>query len=118
MITLEDIFGVINKSIDIAIKQDVYELNLFEYLQTNKVKKTIVQSFNNTFVMKSIVHQIEELDMYLNGGDRFNIIQESYEWMGEQRAQRMKNFLEQILNDVNQYEKPKRRGRKPKTANK
>lgn len=118
MIKLEDIFEKINCSIDVAIKQDVYELNLFEYLQTNKVKKDVVQSFDNTFVMKSIVHQIEELDLYLNEGDRYDIIKESYEWMGKLRAQRMRNFLQQILNDIEQYEKPKRRGRKPKTADK
>jgi hypothetical protein len=118
MITLEDIFDTINRSIDDAIKRDVYELNLFEYLQANKTKKNLMQVLSNSFLLESISHQIEELDLYLNEGDRFDIIKESYEWMGKLRAQRMKNFLEQILSDVKEYEKPRRRGRKPKSSNK
>lgn len=118
MATLEDIYFIVNQAIDLAFMQEKYQLNLFDYLQGENFKKSEIDSFLQSSLKTSIVHQIEEIDMYLLGGPTANDLREAYSWMGKPRARKVKEYLEKILEDATRYEKTKRRGRKSKSANK
>lgn len=118
MATLEDIYHIVNQAIDLAFMQEKYQLNFFDYLKSENFKKDIIESFLISSLKISIDHQIEELDMYLIGGASANDLREAYSWMGKPRARKVKEYLEKILEDAIRYGKTKRKGRKPKSANK
>lgn len=118
MATVEDIYYLVNQAIDLAFMQEKYQLDFFNYLQGENFKKSDMDCFLKSALKTSIDHQIEELDMYLLGGPTANDLREAYSWMGKPRARKVKEYLEKILEDAIKYEKTKRRGRKPKSANK
>lgn len=117
MASLEDIYEIINSAIDTAFTQEKYQLNFYEYLQGENFKKDQITSFINSSLGVAIVHQIEELELYLNGGDQASFVRESYGWMGKPRARKAKEYLEKIMEDASKYEQSKRRGRKPGSKN-
>jgi hypothetical protein len=116
MATLTDLYNIVNTAIDIAFTQEKYHLNFYEYLRSESFKKEQVMSFLNSSLAVAIVHQIEELNLYLNDDGVYSFIKESYDWMGQSRAEKTKEYLKKILDDAEKYEKSKRRGRKPKTT--
>jgi hypothetical protein len=118
MATVEDIYYIVNQAIDLAFMQEKYQLNFFDYLKGENFKKDVVDTFLNSSLKVCIDHQIEELDMYILGGPTANDLREAYSWMGKPRARKVKEYLEKILKDASDYERTKRRGRKPKTSNK
>lgn len=118
MASLKDIYYMVNQAIDLAFVQENYNLNFYEYLQSEKVKQEDIKTFLNSSVGLAVTHQIEELELYLLGGTSASDLREAYNWMGKPRARKVKEYLNNILQDAIRYEKSKRRGRKPKTANK
>lgn len=118
MASLEDIFDIVNTAIDTAFTQEKYQLNFYEYLQGENFKKDIIVEFINSSLGSAIIYQIEEIEMYLEGGDRAAFVRESYGWMGKPRARKVKEYLQKIMEDANKYEQSKRKGRKPGSKNK
>ena len=118
MSSLSEIYDLVNTAIDAAFIKEKYQLNFYDYLESEKIKKEQIQSFISSSLGIAIVHQIEELDLYLDGGSQAAFVRESYGWMGKPRARKMKEYLEKIMNDAKKYEQSKRSGRKRKTTNK
>ena len=118
MTTLQDIYYIINIAIDDVFFREKYQLNFFQYLKSQNFKRKEVISFINCSLYTSILQQIEELDLYLDGGDVAICVSESYGWMGKPRSRKVKEYLEEILDDAKRYEQSKKPGRKPKTTNK
>lgn len=116
--SLGDIFDIVNKAIDLAFTKEKYQLKFLDYLKDQKFKKEIVTSFINSTLFVSIQDQITELDLYLYGGNDSQSFKEAYAWMGKSRAKKIKEYLQQILDDAKSYEQSKRRGRKPGSKNK
>lgn len=118
MTTVKEIYDMINIAIDDAFVREKYQLNFFQYLEGEKFKRKEVISFMNSSLYTAVLHQIEELNLYLDGGERAVYVRESYNWLGKPRARKIKEYLEKILDDAKRYEQSKKPGRKPKTANK
>ena len=119
MKSLSDIFDIVNKAIDDAFIHEKYCLNFYDYLQSQKYKRIEIINFISSSLGQSLFDQIEELDVYLNGGEQATFLNEVYDWMGKPRAERVRNYLNKILEDAKRYEQFKKPGRKPKaTANK
>jgi len=117
MASLEDVFDIVNSAIDTAFTQEKYQLNFYEYLQGENLKKDEILKFIDSSLGVAITYQIEEIEMYLEGGDRAAFVRESYNWMGKPRARKVKEYLEKIMEDARKYEQSKRRGRKPGSKN-
>lgn len=118
MKSLKEICDYINAIIDDAFRLENYTNNFLQDLKIYKPTKKVVKEFIVSSLGVAIQYQIDELDVYLNGGDYYNFVRESYEWMGKSRALEFRNFLNSIIEDANSYAGTKKRGRKPKTANK
>jgi len=118
MTSVSDIFDLINSAIDTAVVHEKYNLNFYEYLKQENYKREEIQTFLNSSIFLAIQHQIEELDCYLEGGDRAAFFRESYGWMGKPRARKLLDYLKRMIFDAEKYEKSKRRGRKPGSKNK
>lgn len=114
MASLEDIFEIVNGAIDHAFIEEKYQLNFYNYLQGEKYKRAEVIKFISSSLGEAISNQIEELDVYLEGGEKEKYIWESYKWMGKPRARKVRDYLNKILEDAVRYEQSKKPGRKPK----
>jgi len=113
---LEELYDLINEAIDNAFRDEKYDLDFYTCLQATNCKRNIIKEFIDSNLGVAIKHQIEELHLYIVGGEQYVFIQESYDWMGKHRAQKTKNYLNQIIEDAKRYEKSKRPGRKPKAS--
>jgi hypothetical protein len=118
MAILEDISDIVNKAIDHAFIDEKYQLNFYNYLQGEQCKRSVVLQFINSSLGLALVNQIEEIDLYLEGGDKAAFFRESYGWMGKPRARKVRDYLNKILEDADKYERSKRPGRKPGSKNK
>ena len=109
--SLKKICVEINNVIDLAFYHQQYDFNFFEYLKENKVKKNEINEFLNSIFATHIVGQIQELILYLQQSKESSVVLESYDWMGIGRAIKLKDYLENIMEDAKRYEKTKRGGR-------
>ena len=110
----DDVYDIVNKAIDIAFTQQKYNLNFYEYLRSEKYNKEEIIQFNTSSLYTAMNHQVEELDIYLNGGEKYDFIKEAYNWMGKLRIQKLRDYLKNIMEDAKKFERSKNRGRKPK----
>jgi len=114
------IYDIVNNAIDIAFTQEKYQLNFFSYLKSENANRKDILTFLESNLGKALVDQVQELDMYLDGGNGEQILKEAYSWMGKPRVRKIRNYLNQIIEDAKDYEQSKKPGRKRKsrTANK
>jgi len=112
----ETIYDIVNNAIDIAFTQEKYQLNFLSYLKSENAKRKDVLSFLESNLGKALVDQIQELDMYLNGGNGEQILKEAYSWMDKPRVRKIRNYLNQIIEDAKNYEQSKKPGRKRKSG--
>jgi hypothetical protein len=118
MLFVEDIYAIVNTAIEQAFFDEKYHLNFYEYLKSIDTKKEIATEFLKSNLFTSIKDQIQEIDMYLDGGESAAILREAYSWMGKPRARKVRDYLNTIVEDAKKYEQSKRRGRKPGSKNK
>lgn len=118
MLFVEDIYAIVNTAIEQAFFDEKYHLNFYEYLKSIDTKKEIATEFLKSNLFTSIKDQIQEIDMYLDGGESAAILREAYSWMGKSRARKVRDYLNTIVEDAKKYEQSKRRGRKPGSKNK
>jgi hypothetical protein len=112
MASIKEVYKVLDGVVDFAFLREIYDFDFFDYLKKEKVNKNQIQEFLDSSFSVSLYHQIEELSIYLEDSERTSIVSESYEWMGKFRALKLKNYLQQILDDAYKYERTKRGGRK------
>ena len=118
MIFLEDIYSIINTAIELAFFEQKYNLNFYEYLNSENLKREQVLSLINSTLFVSIKDQVEEINLYLDGGDSSSFFREAYGWLGKPRARKIRDYLSNIMEDTKKYEQSKRRGRKSGSKNK
>jgi alpha-amylase/alpha-mannosidase (GH57 family) len=118
MASMGDLCALVNQAIDHAFYQEKYTLNFSEYLNDEKFKQVEVKLFIDSSLGTAIHDQIEEMDLYLNGGSEAAFVREAYNWLGKPRARKIRDYLNKILEDAKTYEQSKRRGRKPGSKNK
>jgi hypothetical protein len=112
---IETLYDVVNEAINLVFSEDKYDLDFFVYLSSQKISRNDIKKFIKSYLYTSLVDQVNELNLYLIDNA---LLKEAYEWMGEQRVIKTRDFLNKIIEDAKQYEKSKRPGRKPKTSNK
>lgn len=104
-----DLSEMIAHAISNAFYSEDYSLKLYDTLKKRSVKKSDVVDFLGSDSFSCIVCQIDEIVMYLNGASNLS---ESYDWMGKHRVLEFKQYLENIILDVKQYEIDRKPGRK------
>lgn len=112
---IETLYDVVNEAINLVFSEDKYDLDFFVYLSSQKISRNDIKKFIESYLYTSLVDQVNELNLYLIDNA---LLKEAYEWMGEQRVIKTRDFLNKIIEDAKQYEKSKRPGRKSKTSNK
>lgn len=118
MASVEDIYDIVNNAIELAFFDEKYQLNFFDYLRGENFKRDQIKEFIESTLFTSIKDQIDEIDMYLMGGDSAAIFREAYNWLGKPRARKVRDYLNKIIEDSRKYEQSKRGGRKAGSKNK
>jgi len=108
-----EIYIIVNKAIDDAVKFEKYQLNLYAFLKSESLKRNEILSFINSSLASQIIDEVAHLDLYLDGGPDVADLREVYGWMGKPRARKYRDYLLKMIDDAKQYEKEKRPGRKP-----
>jgi len=105
----EWILSVIND----AFYTENYSKKIYDEMKQSSIKRSDVLSFLNSNSFDSIICQVSEIDMYLNGAQNLS---EAYEWMGKERVINFKQYLQSIILDVTQYEIDRKPGRKKRAS--
>lgn len=108
------LYDIVERVIDDAFFHQTYTFSMYDYLKSNKVTKPIVSEFINSATASSLSTTVEDLDLYLEGGndDLHKQIREAYGNLGKPTARKIRDYLYCILEDAWRYEKDKRPGRK------
>lgn len=113
---MKDIFFIVEKAVDEAFTNDRYLLNLYDYLKLESIKGVEAKRLNESQTMLSVNSLSNELDEYIEGGNR--IVFEAYKHLGKPKARKIKNYLDRLINDAKQYEHDRKPGRKKGSKNK
>ena len=112
----DEIYSLVNGAIDLAVTDQQYKLNIYDFAKSEKMKRRDMVSFLNSSLVSQMRDEAKHLDMYLNGGPAD--LTECYGWMGKTRAAKYRDYLYKMIEDAERYEKERRPGRKPGSKNK
>ena len=113
----DELYDVVEKTIDYVF-QGRYMLNMYEYLKSSKVSRTVVDEFLMSCTATEVKNLVLDLEGYLEGGsdDTHKQLREGYGHLGKPEARKIKNYLMKILEDAERYRHDKRPGRKPRLS--
>ena len=91
---------IVEDALDDAFTRDVYTLNMYDLLKSQKVTKAELLELQESSTISEISSIIEELELYLEGGDdsEHKQIREGYGHLGKPKARKIKNYLCDSLN--------------------
>lgn len=117
--TQVDLFDMVEQVIDDVFRNQVYTFNMYRYLRSNQVKRPVVDEFVDSVTVKNIQNSIDELDLYLEGGNDSDHkqIREAYGYLGKPTARKIRDYLNSILTDTWTYQNDKRPGRRKGSKN-
>ena len=116
---LYQMYDVVEHTIEYAFKGK-FMLNMYDLLKSNKATKRDVEVFLESQTAKNLTLSIYDLEDYLEGGsdEQHKQLREAYGHLGKPEARKIKNYLEQILQDCWKYDQEKRSGRRRRTISK
>lgn len=112
---LQEIYFDVEKSIDYAF-DGRFVMKFYDYLKIRGTKKVEVEKFLSSPIIGEIADLIVDLDEYLEGGsdNLHKQLREGYSHIPKPVARSIRKYLQSILDDANQYNHDKRRGRRKK----
>jgi hypothetical protein len=107
----------VEKAIDLAFEGQ-FVLKFYDYLKVRGTKKIEVEEFIQSSTVTEITSLIEDLNDYLEGGsdEIHKQLREAYGHIPKPKARKIKNYLEEILEDAWKYNHDKRKGRRKKVS--
>ena len=105
----------VEKAIDYAF-EGKFVLKFYDYLKIRGTKKYEVEGFIASFTAREILNLINDLDDYLEGGPDNNHkqLREAYGHIPKPQARKIKNYLNDIIEDALRYQHDKRPGKRKK----
>lgn len=112
----KEVYYDVEKSIDYAF-EGKFVMKFYDYLKVRKTLKREVEEFIVSETAQSISYTINDLEEYLRGGsdNQHKQLREAYGHIPKPQARKIKNYLNEILEDAEKYNYEKRRGRRKKT---
>lgn len=112
---IHEVYNDIEKAIDYAFNGQ-FVLKFYDYLKIRETKKKEVEEFLSSSTLLNIKELILELEEYIEGGSDkdHKLLREAYGHISKPEARKIKNYLDNILQDAERYNYDKRRGRRKK----
>jgi hypothetical protein len=115
---MEDYLTDLEKAIDFAFMEGKFVMNFYSYLKIKNARRTDAQEFLASTTKSNIEEVVQELDIYLEGGNTElnKLIREAYGYLPKPQARKIRNYLVGFVEDANQYirDKNAKSKRKPK----
>ncbi len=107
----------VEKAIDYAF-QGKFVLDFYQYLKIKGAVKQVVEDFIKSNTAYNIIEIVGDLDTYLEGGsdNQHKQVREAYGHLPKPQARKIKNYLNNILEDAHRYKYDKRSGRRKKSS--
>ena len=67
--TQVDLFDIVEQVLDNVFVSKVYTFDMYRYLRSNEVKRPVVDEFVDSITAKNIQTTVDELNLYLEGGN-------------------------------------------------
>jgi hypothetical protein len=114
-LNLYETFTDVEKAIDLAFNGH-FVLKFYDYLKIKQVKKVEIEEFIKSSTAKELMHLVLDLDCYLEGGkdEMHKQLREGYGHIPKPQARKIRNYLNEILEDALRYNHDRRRGRRKK----
>ena len=114
-INLHEVYYDVEKAIDYAFKGQ-FVLKFYDYLKVRGTKKIEVDEFIESLTAGEINNLVMDLDDYLEGGsdEIHKQLREGYGHIPKPQARKIRNYLNEILEDAQKYSYDKRPGRRKK----
>ena len=112
----EELFTIVDRALDEAMVNNRFLFNMYNYLKTNKWTRRDTDQFIESSVAAELSDTVEELNVYLKGGDK--TLKEAYGHLPKPKARKIKDYLYGILEDAWKYHNERKPGRKPGSKNK
>ena len=114
-LNLYETYTDVEKAIDLAFDGH-FVLKFYDYLKIKQVKKVEIEEFIESSTAKELSDLVTELNDYLEGGsdNMHKQLREGYGHIPKPQARKIKNYLNEILEDALRYNHDRRRGRRKK----
>jgi hypothetical protein len=115
--TLHEVYFDVEKAIDYAF-QGQFVLKFYDYLKVRGTKRVEVAEFIESSTANEISNLVMDLDQYLEGGsdEMHKQLREGYGHIPKPQARKIRNYLNDILEDALKYNHDKRPGRRKKAS--
>jgi len=93
-------------------------INIYQYFESKGAKRNQVDEFLSSPTCLEIQNLIKDLRDYLEGGSdsEHKQLREGYGHLPKPEARKIKNYLQQMLDDAEKYRYDKRPGRRKKSS--
>jgi hypothetical protein len=109
----QELYELVDKSIDLAMTEQKFLFRLYPYLKTNKWTRRQTNEFIESQCAANLNFLVLELEEYIKGGDK--TLREAYGYLPKPKARKIKDYLYGILKDAWDYHAERKPGRKPGT---
>ena len=112
-----EVYFDVEKAIDYAF-QGQFVLKFYDYLKVRGTKRVEVEKFIESATATEITNLVMDLDEYLEGGsdEMHKQLREGYGHIPKPQARKIRNYLNNILEDALKYNYDKRPGRRKKAS--
>ena len=113
--TFHEVYYDVERAIDYAFRGQ-FVLKFYDYLKVCGAKKIEVEQFIESSTANEIKNLVKDLDDYLEGGsdEIHKQLREGYGHIPKPEARKIRNYLNDILEDAWKYNYDKRPGRRKK----
>ena len=107
----------VEKAIDYAFNGQ-FVMKFYDYLKVRQTKKQEIEEFIQSTTVAELNNIINDLNQYLEGGadENHKQLREGYGHISKPQARKIKNYLNDILEDALRYNHDKRPGRRKKKS--
>ena len=115
---VDDVLELVEKAVDEVFKRDIYLLKMYDVLKNNKStqKEAIEYLASSTFY--NVTLTIDDLVHYITLGKKDKTYGEAYGYLSKPQARKIRDYLQQIVTDTEQYVEDRKPGRKKGSKNK
>ena len=113
------VYDMVEHVIDDVFVNQIFTFNMYDYLISNKLTGPMVDEFIESSTITSINEQINELNLYIEGGSdtEHKFIREAYGYLGKPMARKIRTYLNNIISDTWRYKNDRKPGRRKGSKN-
>ena len=113
----QEVYDDVEKAIDYAF-EGKFVLKFYDYLKIRNTKKVEVENFIGSPTANNINNVISDLDEYIEGGadNMHKQLREAYGHIPKPQARKIRNYLNDIIEDAERYNYDRRPGRRKKQS--